>query len=184
MAWLWVWLALVAVMGAASSSLLHLAVDRAAAVDGGSLLARSRCPRCRTVLRGREVLPVLGFVLSRGRCATCATAIPRRHLLAELAGAVVWAGAAALAGPTWWLPALLVAPAAAVLWATPRVRECGPRAVLVPLLVITGVAVLLLGLAGALTGRWALYLAAGAVAVLSLAVAIWLERGPARPAAA
>lgn len=83
-----------------------------------------------------------------------------------------------------WLPVLLVAPAAPVLLATPAVRERGPRAVLVPLLVITGVAVLLVGLDGALTGRWAAYLTAGAVAVLALAVASQLEKGPAQPAAA
>jgi leader peptidase (prepilin peptidase) / N-methyltransferase len=182
MAWLWVWLALVAVMGAAASSFLQLAVDRAAAADAGSLLGRSRCPRCRTVLRAREVLPVLGFVLCRGRCTTCSTAIPRRHLLGELGGAVIWAGAAALAGPTWWLPALLVASAAAVLLATPAVRGRGPRAVLVPLLVITGVAVLPVGLRAAVTGRWALYLTAGAGAALALVLAVWLEKGP-RPAA-
>jgi prepilin signal peptidase PulO-like enzyme (type II secretory pathway) len=136
------------------------------------------------VLRGRDVLPVLGFMLSRGRCTTCTTAIPRRHLLGELGGATVWAGAATLVGPTVRLPVLLVAPAAAVLLATPAVRERGPRAVLVPLLVITGVAVLLVGLAGALTGRWTAYLTASAVAVLALAVASQLAKGPAQPAAA
>ena len=182
MAWLWVWLALAAVMGAAASSFLQLALDRAAAADGRSLVGRSRCPLCRTVLRGREVLPVLGFLLSRGRCTTCTMAIPRQHLLGEVAGAVVWVGAAALAGPTWWLPALLVAPAAAMLLTAPAVR--GPRAVLVPLLVVTGVAVLLVGLAGALTGRWAAYLTAGAVGVLALAVAARLEKRRVRPAAA
>jgi prepilin signal peptidase PulO-like enzyme (type II secretory pathway) len=178
----WLWLALAAALGAAASSFLQVAVDRAAAADG-SLLARSRCPRCRTVLRGRQLLPVLGFVLSRGRCAACTMTIPHRHLLGELGGAVVWAGVAALTGPTWWLPALLVVPAAAVLLATPAVRGRGPRAVLVPLLVITGVAVLPVGLGAAATGRWALYLTAGAVAALALVLAVWLEKGP-RPAAA
>ena len=123
-------------------------------------------------------------MLSRGRCATCTTPIPRRHLLGALGGAVAWSGAAALVRPTWWLPVLLVAPAAAVLLATPAVRTRGPRAVLVPLLVITGVAVLLVGLGAAVTGRWALYLTAGVVTVLALVVAVWREKGPARPAAA
>ncbi|CAB4896677.1 MAG: hypothetical protein F2825_00295 [Actinobacteria bacterium] len=173
----WLWLALAAALGAAVSSFLQVAVDRAAAADG-SLLARSRCPRCRTVLRGRQLLPVLGFVLSRGRCAACTTAIPHRHVLGELGGAVVWAGAAALAGPTWWLPALLVAPAAAVLLAMPAVRGRGPLSALVPLLVITGVAVLPVGLGAAATGRWALYLTTGAVAALALVLAVWLEKGP------
>jgi leader peptidase (prepilin peptidase)/N-methyltransferase len=178
----WLWLALAAVLGAAASSFLQVAVERAAAADG-SLLARSRCPRCLTVLHGRQLLPVLGFVLSRCRCAECTMAIPHRHLLGELGGAVAWTGVAALAGPTWWLPALLVAPATAVLLATPAVRGRGPRAVLVPLLVITGVAVLPVGLGAAATGRWALYLAAGAVAALALVLAVWLEMGL-RPAAA
>lgn len=170
-------------LGAATSSFLQVAVDRAAAADGGSLVARSRCPRCRTVLRGRQLLPVLGFVLSRGRCATCCTPIPRRHLLGELAGAVVWAGAASLAGPTWRLPPLLIVPAAVLLLGTPAVRGRGLRAVLVPLLVVAGVTVRPIGLGAAATGRWSLYLAAGAAAAFALVLAVWLEKGP-RPAAA
>lgn len=176
----WLWLALAAALGAAASSFLQVAVDRAAAAEG-SLLARSRCPRCRAVLRGRQLLPVLGFVLSRGSCEACTAAIPHRHLLGEIGGAVVWVGASALAGPTSWLPAVLVPPAAAVLLATPAVRRRGPHAVLVPLLVITGVAVLPVGLGAAATGRWVLYLTAGAVAALALALAVWLEKGS-RPA--
>lgn len=70
-----------------------------------------------------------------------------------------------------------------MLLATPAVRGRGPCAVLVPLLVIAGVAVLPVGLGAAATGRWALYLTAGAVAALALVLAVWLEMGL-RPAAA
>jgi leader peptidase (prepilin peptidase)/N-methyltransferase len=180
----WLWLTLSAALGAAASSFLQVAVDRAGAADGGPLVARSRCPRCRTVLRGRQLLPVLGFVLSRGRCATCTTPIPRQHLLGELGGAVAWSGARRWSGRRGGCRHCWSPPAAAVLLATPAVRTRGPRAVLVPLLVITGVAVLLVGLGAAVTGRWALYLTAGVVTVLALVVAVWLEKGPARPAAA
>jgi len=136
------------------------------------------------VLRGRYLMPVVGFVLCRGRGSTCGVVIPRRHVYGELAGGVVWAGAAALVGPRWWLPALLVAPPAVLLLATPAVRTRGVRAVLVPLLVITGVALLVSGLGAASMSRWPLYLTSGVLALVVLVTAVWLERGAARSPAA
>jgi leader peptidase (prepilin peptidase) / N-methyltransferase len=178
----WLWLGLAAVLGAAASSFLQVAVDRAAA-GGGSLAGRSRCPHCRAVLRVREVLPVLSFVMLHGRCGACARPIPRRHLLVELAGAVVWGVTAGLFGPTWWLLLALVLPAAAVLVAVPAVRRRGLGTVLPVLLPVTGTALLVVGVGGAVTGRWELYLAAGTAAVLALTVAVRLEAaGPRRVA--
>ncbi len=47
---------------------------------------RSRCDACGTVLRARDLVPVLSFVWRRGRCATCGGRIDRAHVVTELCG--------------------------------------------------------------------------------------------------
>lgn len=166
---MWLWLVLAAALGAAASSFLRVVLDRAAAAPGSSLSTRSRCPRCGVSLRAPDVLPVLGFVLLRGRRA-CTAAIALRHPLGELAGAALWGVTAVLVGLTRWLPVRLAAPAAAVLLTTRALRQRGAHEVLLALLPIAGV-LLVLGLGGALAGRWSLYVASGVVGVVALLAA-------------
>lgn len=45
----------------------------------------SRCPRCKSPIRWRHNLPLLGWLLLRGRCADCGKPIPASYPLAELA---------------------------------------------------------------------------------------------------
>lgn len=169
----WVWLAWVSLLGASAGSYLQLVVDRSGRPQPA---ARSRCPRCTTPLRAVDNVPVLSFVFLSGRCRTCRTRIPRRHLVGELAGAGGWTAAAALLGPSWWLPVLLTALGGGVLMTAPQVRQTGPARVVVGLLPVAGVALLVLGLAGALTGRWVLYAAGGASGAVALIVAALLTR--------
>jgi leader peptidase (prepilin peptidase)/N-methyltransferase len=121
-------------MGAAASSFVQLAVDRAGGAVG--LLGRSRCHRCATGLRAWEVLPIAGFLLLRGRCRSCGTAIPRHHLVGEVAVGVFWTATIVLLGPVVWLPVVLVAPLVVMLLRSP-VRAAG-RALLAGLLPLVG----------------------------------------------
>jgi leader peptidase (prepilin peptidase)/N-methyltransferase len=74
--------AIVAVLGLAVGSFLNVCIDR---LPGGQsiLRPRSHCPACKTVLAGRDLVPVLSFLLLRGRCRYCSAAIPVRVLLVE-----------------------------------------------------------------------------------------------------
>jgi len=146
-----------AAMGAAALSFVQLATDRAVSAVG--LLERSRCPRCATGLRAREVLPIAGFLLLRGRCRGCGAAIPRRPLAGEVTVGAFWAVAVVLMGAVAWLPVVLVAPLVVMLLHSP-LRDAA-RALLAGLLPLLGVALLTFGLVGLLEGRWAIYGAGG-----------------------
>ena len=53
------------------------------AVNGLSLLDRSRCVDCRRTIRWFYLIPVAGFFLSRGTCQYCRARIPVRYPVVE-----------------------------------------------------------------------------------------------------
>ena len=172
---IWLEALVAAAMGAAALSFVQLAVDRAA--GGVGLLKRSRCPRCATELRARDVLPIAGFLLLRGRCRSCGVAIPRRYLAGEVTVGAFWAGAVVLAGPVVWLPVVLVAPLVVVLLRSP-LRDAG-RVLVAGLLPPVGVALLTFGLVGLLEGRWAAYGAGGLLGAGALLAGVAVAHGAA-----
>ncbi|MFO6418875.1 prepilin peptidase [Hylemonella sp. W303a] len=64
------------------------------------LRPRSHCPRCCHVLRWHENIPLLSYAVLRGRCSACHGSIGLRYPLLELGTALLFAGCAALSGPT------------------------------------------------------------------------------------
>ncbi len=44
---------------------------------------KSRCPECNTVIRTRELIPLINWLFTLGRCRSCQTKIPRTHLFVE-----------------------------------------------------------------------------------------------------
>jgi leader peptidase (prepilin peptidase) / N-methyltransferase len=80
------------------------------------IVPASTCPACKTPIKARHNVPVLGWLWLRGRCAACGARISVRYPLVEiltgLASALIawkfgfgWAAAAALV-VTWFLIAL------------------------------------------------------------------------------
>ncbi len=80
---------------------------------------RSACPSCRTPIKARHNVPVLGWLWLHGRCAACSAAIPVRYPVIEactglVSGFLVWHfgyttdAVAALLLLTWALIALTV----------------------------------------------------------------------------
>jgi leader peptidase (prepilin peptidase)/N-methyltransferase len=77
---------------------------------------RSACPACKTPIKARHNVPVLGWLWLRGRCAACGAAIPARYPLVEastglVSGFLVWhfgytLEAVGALGLTWTLIAL------------------------------------------------------------------------------
>lgn len=52
--------------------------------------SRSRCPRCKTVLRVRDLVPVLSWCFFRGRCAHCRGRISPRYPMIEVVQAALF----------------------------------------------------------------------------------------------
>jgi hypothetical protein len=75
-------------------------------------------------------------------------------------------------GIGWWLPVLLVAPVALVLPLMPSMRSAGPSWLLAALLPAAGAALLSLGVGGALSGDWAVYVAAGLLGTATMLSAV------------
>jgi prepilin signal peptidase PulO-like enzyme (type II secretory pathway) len=46
---------------------------------------KSRCPECGTIIRTRDLIPLLNWIFTLGRCSKCKTKIPRTHLFVEVA---------------------------------------------------------------------------------------------------
>lgn len=79
-----------AILGAIFGSFIGALVARWPA--GRSILTgRSQCDSCGTVLKARQLIPLLSFILLRGRCAACSAAIERQSALIELAAALIGA---------------------------------------------------------------------------------------------
>jgi leader peptidase (prepilin peptidase)/N-methyltransferase len=76
-------LSLIASLGLATGSFLNVVIDRVP--RGEPLLSpASRCPGCGRSIRGRHIIPVLGWLLLRGRCAGCAAPISARYPIVEV----------------------------------------------------------------------------------------------------
>jgi leader peptidase (prepilin peptidase)/N-methyltransferase len=91
----------------------------------------SRCPGCRTPIRGRDNVPVASWVLLRGRCRHCGRAIPARYPLVEAGTGLLFAALALRLGVSWLLPASAVGLAALLALASGGlarlVGPAGPR---------------------------------------------------------
>ncbi len=46
---------------------------------------KSRCPSCSTIIKTRELIPLLNWVFTLGKCRSCKIKIPRTHLFVEVA---------------------------------------------------------------------------------------------------
>ncbi|NBV06001.1 MAG: prepilin peptidase [Proteobacteria bacterium] len=51
---------------------------------------KSRCPECHTIIRTRELIPLLNWIFTLGRCRSCKTRIPRTHLFVEVATTILF----------------------------------------------------------------------------------------------
>jgi leader peptidase (prepilin peptidase)/N-methyltransferase len=54
----------------------------------------SHCPHCKTTLKRRHNIPVLGYVWLKGRCSFCQHAINPQYPIIELVTALIWSACA------------------------------------------------------------------------------------------
>jgi leader peptidase (prepilin peptidase)/N-methyltransferase len=76
--------------GLAIGSFLNVVAHRLPRLES-LVRPRSRCPECKTQIRARDNIPVLGWLLLRGRCRDCGTRISVRYPLVEAATALLCA---------------------------------------------------------------------------------------------
>lgn len=137
-----------AVGGAVMGSAAGAALERWPAGATLRRPRRSSCPHCRTVLRGRDLIPVLSWLLLRGCCRHCSVAIDVRLPLLEAASAIGVALTLHVHGVSG-RSALLAVGVVAVLLATctDLERMIVPDRLTLPLgvLALTGMAILAAG---------------------------------------
>ncbi len=123
-------------LGLAVGSFLNVVIHRVPERQS-VVRPRSRCPRCNTVLRSRDNIPVLSWLLLGGRCRNCRGAISLRYPLVELATAALFVAAALRLGADPALPAFLVVLAALLaISAVDLERFIVPNRILYPALFI------------------------------------------------
>jgi leader peptidase (prepilin peptidase)/N-methyltransferase len=113
---------------------------------------RSKCPSCGAPIRDLDNIPIFSWLILKGRCRSCHAPISPRYLYVELAGAALFAGAAARLGFRWDLPAVLVFLAGLLTLASIDLEHLVlPKKVVYPTFIL---AVGLFVLAAAVTGAW------------------------------
>ena len=51
---------------------------------------KSRCPECDTIIKTRDLIPLLNWLMTLGRCRNCQAKIPRTHLFIELSTTILF----------------------------------------------------------------------------------------------
>lgn len=52
--------------------------------------SKSSCPKCKKVLKTRELIPIINWIITLGRCSDCKFKIPRSHLFLEVSIAILF----------------------------------------------------------------------------------------------
>lgn len=167
-----------AVLGLLIGSFLNVVVWRVP--RGESIVSPpSACPRCGGRIAARDNVPVVSWLLLRGRCRGCGEPISARYPLVEGGTAALFAGAAAVIGPSWALPAVLylVAVGVALALIDLDVHRL-PDAVVLPSYPVAAVLLLLSDLApadGLDGGAW-LRALVGAAGLLTFYLVLFVAR--------
>jgi prepilin signal peptidase PulO-like enzyme (type II secretory pathway) len=51
---------------------------------------KSRCPSCGTIIRTRELIPIVNWLFTLGRCNSCQVKIPKSYLFIEIATTILF----------------------------------------------------------------------------------------------
>lgn len=142
---------------------------------------RSQCPRCKAILRPKELVPLLSFLILRGRCHHCHKRISGQYPLVEFITAGLFVFFAwQLADAAWLNPIfyrnLIFVCALVVIFFTDLRFYLILDAVVLPLMVVALAFNLFLGAEAWLNTLWGLLLAA-AIAGLFFALQHWWSKG-------
>jgi prepilin signal peptidase PulO-like enzyme (type II secretory pathway) len=51
---------------------------------------KSRCPKCGSILKTKELIPLINWLITLGKCRNCDAKIPKTHLFAELVTTILF----------------------------------------------------------------------------------------------
>jgi hypothetical protein len=51
---------------------------------------KSRCPKCNTIIKTRDLIPLLNWIFTLGKCRNCEAKIPRTHLFIEISTTILF----------------------------------------------------------------------------------------------
>jgi leader peptidase (prepilin peptidase)/N-methyltransferase len=88
---MFVWLALVFLIGACTGTLLNVCIERLP-YEKSLLWPGARCGCCFQSLRRRDQLPLIGYWLGRWRCRVCGTRFPIRGFVVEVLTGLCFVG--------------------------------------------------------------------------------------------
>lgn len=161
-------LLLAALLGLAVGSFFNVVIHRLPRRES-LMRPASRCPRCGTMLRWFQNIPVLSWLLLRGRCGHCGVPISVRYPLIEIVTAALAVLVVVTTPPGWQLVSRLIFTGAlVVLFAIDLEHQLLPNAVTLPgacaglLLSLVAPPGVLSAAVGALLGAGILYAIAGA----------------------
>jgi leader peptidase (prepilin peptidase)/N-methyltransferase len=89
-----------AAVGLVVGSYLNVVIHRLPREES-TVLPRSRCPSCGTVIRARDNVPLLSFLALRGRCRACGARISWRYPFVEALTATLLVACVEAFGPSW-----------------------------------------------------------------------------------
>ncbi|MFH1461148.1 MAG: prepilin peptidase, partial [Patescibacteria group bacterium] len=76
-------LVLIFIFGLMIGSFLNVAICRLETKEK-ILISRSHCPRCGTILKWFELIPILSFLIQKGRCRYCGKRISFQYPMVEI----------------------------------------------------------------------------------------------------
>ncbi len=53
--------------------------------------SKSKCPQCNTIIKTRDLIPLVNWFFTLGRCRNCQARIPRTHLFIEVSTTILFA---------------------------------------------------------------------------------------------
>lgn len=88
-----------ALVGLITGSYLNVVIHRLPRQQS-TVLPRSRCPQCGSLIRPIDNIPLISYLFLRGRCRTCKAPISARYPFVEALTAVLFVAAVERFGPT------------------------------------------------------------------------------------
>lgn len=77
-----------AVLGSFASAIIHRERENISWSTKDGRAVRSQCPKCKTTLKIKNLVPLVSWVFQRGKCSFCAEKISVSYVLLELFSAL------------------------------------------------------------------------------------------------
>ncbi len=91
------------IFGAIWGSYLNVCIHRIPACLS-TVHPRSRCPGCKSPIKGHDNIPILSWIILRGKCRACKTPISTRYMLVEALTGLLFAAVFQVYGISWITP--------------------------------------------------------------------------------